>query len=574
MQTLAQVLTELVKEAAQAAGYGDTPVPLEPCVPTQNAAHGDYQSNFAFRVGKRLRTNPRQVATEMVAALPASDLVASAEVAGPGFINFRVTEHALGAFLGEQMADPAGGVPQVGAGKTVVIDYSSPNIAKRMHVGHLRSTVIGNALHRIYAALGWNVVADNHIGDWGTQFGKLIVAWERWRDEAAYAADPIGELQRIYQKFGVEKDEDPPLMDIARAETAKLQAGDPENTAMWKQFVDVSMVEFNAMYERLGVDFTVVYGESHYQPMLADLIEELLGNGTAVIDDGAAIIPFEPNDGKGLAKNPLLIRKSDGAALYGTTDLATARFRKSEWDPAKVIYVTDNRQQLHFRQVFAASKKIGVDTPLSHVYFGILKLAGGMIASTRAGGAINLVDLLNKAAEHAYKVVSEKSPELPEAERRAIAEAVGTGAVKYTDLSQNPQSDITFDWEKMLSLEGNTAPYLMYAVARCHSVMRKAGDSTYGPIEPVAPEERELALNLARIPEVIQASASSARPNLLCDQLFTTAASFGRFWRNCKVLADDVPAEVRASRLSLVKAASMGLSLGLRALGITPLQRM
>lgn len=577
MSSVASVLSDLVKAAAVAAGHGDSPIPVEPAVPTNDPRFGDYQSNFAFRLGKSLRTNPRQVAMDMVSKLPEHPMVASAEVAGPGFINFRLSDAWIGEELVRRTADKDFGGSRPGEGRTVVIDYSSPNIAKRMHVGHLRSTLIGNAMARMYGYLGWKVVADNHIGDWGTQFGKLIVAWHNWRNDAAYKDDPIGELQRLYKKFGVVAADQPELVDQARAETAKLQEGDPENRALWEEFVEVSMKEFNGVYERLGVHFDVVLGESFYRDGLVELVDGLLEQGLAIHSEGAVVVPFDASEGKGLGKSPLLVRKRDGASLYGTTDLATVKYRMETWNPERVIILTDVRQQLHFRQVFAAAKKMGFETDFRHIWFGMLRFADGSIAATRSQGqSLNLVDVLDEAVAHARKVVDGKSGHLDEAERAAIAEAVGTGAVRYTDLAQNPQSDIIFDWDKMLSMQGNTAPYLMYAHARAHSILRKGGVEGYEPvsIQPEHEAERALAVHLLKFPEVITLAANTGRPNLLADTLYELASLFARFYTECPVLKEGVSDEVRASRLGLVSAAAKGLSLGLTLLGLTPLERM
>ncbi len=581
MATVAQHLTELVGRAAAAAGHGDAGVALEPCVPTNDARNGDYQSNHAFRLAKAVRANPRAVAQAIIDALPADPLVASAEVAGPGFVNFRLADSALAEDVVARALAPRLGADAEGAGKRLVIDYSSPNIAKRMHVGHMRSTIIGNAIDRLHRWLGWEVVADNHLGDWGTQFGKLIVGWHGWRDDAAYAEDPIGELQRIYVEFGRLAAEDPSLEEQARAQTAKLQDGDAENVALWQQFTDVSMAEFDAVYRRMGIHFDVTLGESFYRDRLQALIDDLVEQGVASESDGAVIIPFDAEDGKGLESTPMLIRKSDGAALYGTTDIATALHRVATWDPHKIVIVTDVRQQLHFRQLFAACRKLGLRVELQHVWFGMLRFGDGTVVATRkldkaAGGArsVNLVDVLDTAVAHARSVVDEKSAGLPDDERARIAEAVGVGAIKYTDLSQNPQTDIVFDWDKMLSLEGNTAPYLMYAYARVQSIFRRAGvdDFTPGGVVLGEPVERELALAIVRTPEIVQAAAASYRPNLLCDHLFGLANTFARFYHDCRVLEDD--AALRRSRLSLCFATAQALAQGLDLLGLSALDRM
>lgn len=573
--TVADALTELVRRAAAAAGHADAPVPLEPCVPTGNPAHGDYQSNFAFRLGKALRTNPREVAQALVDALPPSDLVARAEVAGPGFVNFHLRDEAIAREVVERVADPRLGAPDPGAGRTMVIDFSSPNVAKRMHVGHLRSTIIGDAIRRMYAFLGWNVVADNHVGDWGTQFGRLIVAWRAWRDDAAYADDPVGELERLYVMAGEKCKEDPEWLEAARRETAKLQAGDPENLALWSRFVEASMQEFERVYRRLDVRFDVVHGESYYRDALQPLVDELLERGIAVHSEGAVVVPFEAADGKGLGA-PLLIRKRDGAALYGTTDLATIRHRVETWSPERIVYVTDLRQQQHFRQVFATARKMGyTDVALEHVWFGVLRFPDGSVPSSRAGNTINLVDVLDVAAARAREVVDRASPDLPEDERAAIAEAVGTGALRYFDLSQNPQSDIVFDWDRSLALDGNSAPYLMYAHARCRSILRRAADAgvTAGEFVIEHPAEREVALLVARTAEAVVLAASTYRPNLLCEHLYQLATAFSRFYDQCRVL-DPQDLRTSGSRLVLTEATAKALATGLHLLGVQAPERM
>ena len=578
MTTIAQQLTDLVAEAAQSAGYGDAPIPLEPCVPTQDPRHGDYQSNYAFRLGKALRTNPRAVAEAVKAALPSHPLLAGAEVAGPGFINFRLDDEGLAADVRKRLTQPALGAPLQGTGRTLVIDYSSPNIAKRMHVGHLRSTIIGASLDRMYRALGYTVVADNHIGDWGTQFGMLIVAWHRWRDENAFSADPIAELQRIYRLFRDKAKDDAELEDLARAETARLQAGDPDNLALWERFVAVSMTEFDAVYRRLGVSFDVVHGESFYRDGLKQLVEDLAARGIAVESEGAMVVPFSSDDGKGLGKSPLLVQKSDGAALYGTTDLATIEYRAATWAPDAMVYVTDQRQQLHFRQVFAAARKMGHgEVDFEHVWFGMVRNPDGSImASRKDGSSITLVDLLDSARDRARQQVDEKSGHLPEEERARIAEAVGVGAIVYNDLSQNPQSDVTFDWDKMLALEGNTAPYLLYALARCRSLARRGAEqgAEAGTLALGEAAERALALRIARTPEVLQQCAALRRANPMCDHLYGLAGDLAAFWRDCPVLREDVPPALRESRLALAAATDTVMTMGLGWLGLTTLDRM
>ena len=576
MSTVPQILTDLVAAAADAAGYADSPVPLEPAQASNNPTHGDYQSNYAFRLGKSMKLNPRAVAQTIADAMPAHPAVAAVEVAGPGFLNFRLSEAWLGQQLAAQCAEPTFGLtPREG---TVVIDYSSPNVAKRMHVGHLRSTVIGNALDRMHRFAGYDVVADNHIGDWGTQFGKLIVAWDRWVDEAAFKADPIAELQRIYQQFSREAKEDASLNDLARAETVKLQAGDERNRSLWRRFVDESLVEFQAVYDRFGIQFDETLGESAYHDALGPMVDDLLASGVAEVSDGAVIIPFEPGDGKGLGKNPLLIRKRDGAFLYGTTDMATVRYRLDTWDPVRIIVVTDLRQQLHFRQFFTASRKLGwvEKGRLQHVWFGMLTLPEGGIASTREGEVINLVDLLDESVAKARAVVEASSPDLSEEEKAHVAEQVGVGAVRYADLSQNPQSNIGFTWEKMMAMDGNTAPFMMYAYARSRSIFRKGDiDPASLDLAAIRPEheaERALVTALLRFPEIVEAALGAYRPNMICEYLYNTAREFNRFYQACPVLSSE--GATRESRLALIEASGRVLKAGMGLVGLTALERM
>jgi arginyl-tRNA synthetase len=574
VSTLSAVLTELVVTAADTAGHGGVLDDVEPAVTTNNPKFGDYQSNHAFRLGKALRTNPRAVAEQVQAALADHPAVASTSVAGPGFLNFTLNEAWLADHLAAQTEDTAGGIQQSGAGSTVVIDYSSPNVAKRMHVGHMRSTIIGNTLDRLHRAAGWTVVADNHIGDWGTQFGKLMVAWHLWLDEVAFAADPIGELERIYVRFGV--DETEALLAEARAETAKLQSGDPENTALWERFIAASLVEFDRVYERLGVSFDETLGESFYNPELPGVIAALETAGIAEHSEGAVVLRFGEDAPKDVADTVLVIRKQDGAFLYGTTDLATLQHRERTWSPERVLYVTDMRQQLHFRQVFGGWGQWRPDATMElvHIWFGMLKLAEGSMSS-RKGNVIRLIDLMDEGVRRARAVVDEKSPDLTEDERARVAEAVGVGAIRYADLSQNPQSDVTFSWDKMLSLEGNTAPYLMYSYARCRSIQRKGGVSapTVAGMDLSDPHSRALAVHLARFPEAVASSLGSYRPNLLCDYLFEAANIFNRFYREIPVLSADTD-EARTARLALVEATARVLSRGFSLVGIVPLDRM
>lgn len=578
--TVGDVLTNLVVQAADAAGFAGVIEDVEPAVPTANPRFGDYQSNHAFRIGKARRTNPRAVATEVAKHLPDHPAVTKAEVAGAGFINFHLDDAWLASHLAAQVSDPHAGIAQTGAGKKLVIDYSSPNIAKRMHVGHMRSTIIGNTLLRLHQAAGWDTIADNHIGDWGTPIGKLIVAWNGWRDDDNLAADPIGELERLYVSFGNRAKEDPALIEQAREETAKLQAGDPENRALWERFMEISRQERDAIYARIGASFDVTLGESFYNDVLADVITSLLEHGVAEESDGAVVVRFaEDAEPKMLRDTALVIRKQDGAALYGTTDLATLEHRVSEWNPDLILYVTDDRQRLHFQQFFdawnrwrAARGEENLAHPeLVHTYFGTLKIAGATLSS-REGNTIRLADLLDEAEAKAKAVVDEASPQLSEEERVAIARAVGVSAVRYFDLSQKPQSDVNFTWDKVLSMQGNAAPFMMYSYARSRSIQNKGGVTEGSPEGIVIgePQERALVLALLRFPAAVQLALETQRPNLLCEYLFEAAGALNSFVAVCRVLGS----EQEQSRQALIEATCRVLGKGLDLLGIQPLDRM
>lgn len=581
-QTVSELLTELVAQAAAAAGHADVLDTVEPAQASSNPKFGDYQSNHAFRLGKALRTNPRAVAEQVRAQLPEHPAVRETSVAGPGFLNFRLSDDWLAQAMAEQANSPHRGAPQSGAGHTLVIDYSSPNIAKRMHVGHLRSTVIGNALHRLHLAAGFTVVADNHVGDWGTQYGKLIVGWRRWRDDDAYQADPVGHLETLYVRFGEEAADDESLMDAAREETAKLQAGDPENRELWERFVGESLKEFQAVYDRLNVSFDVTLGESFYEDMLPSVVEQSIQAGVARESRGAIIVDFPHAKKSALTDTVLIIRKQDGAYLYGTTDFATLDHRMATWSPSKVAYVTDKRQQLHFQQVFdgwtrlQAAKGVDTDTlpELSHIWFGTLNMKGGGAMSTRAGGTARLTTYLDEAVARALAVVKEKAQDLTEQEQADIAHVVGHNAVRYADLSQNPQSDLAFDLDRMLALDGNTAPFLMYSYARLRSIQRKGGADQPGVegLAITAPIERELVLHMLQYGDALQRSLDNWKPSILCDYLYGLATFINRFYFQSPVLKAEEP--LKSQRLALLEAAARVLGHGMNALGIQPIDRM
>lgn len=534
---------------------------VRPCADPQ---HGDYQSNALMGLAKQRKMNPRQLAEKVVGTLDVADWCEPVEIAGPGFLNFRLKPDALQQSLQAALGSECPFVFPAKSPRTVVVDFSSPNVAKPMHVGHIRSTILGDTLARVLRMLGHRVVTDNHIGDWGTQFGMLLLGWKTELNEAALKQDPIAELERLYKAINADESR----RDEARAELVKLQSGDEENLAIWQRMIALSQEQFDQVYGRLGVTFDETLGESFYNPQLPGLVEELQGKGIAELSEGAMVVRF-PGD-KQLADKPAIVRKRDGAANYTTTDLATLRYRMETWSPTDIVYVTDGRQQLHFQQLFNIFGRWqeSVSAKLEHVWFGSILGPDGKPFKTRSGETVRLADLLDEAEERALAVVSEKNPDLPDAERREIARVVGLGALKYADLSNNRQSDYIFDWDKMLALQGNTAPYLQYAYTRVRSIFRKvdAPDFTKVELQLKAPEELALAKHLMNFGQTLEMVAQDYRPNFLCNYLFELAGHFSRFYEACPVLKAE--AAERDSRLALCELSARVLSSGLDALGI------
>ncbi len=560
-------------------------------VPTADEKFGDYQCNACMALAKQLKQAPRTVAQAVVNQAELPPAVTSVDIAGPGFLNFQLSPDWLAKRMMQVLADPKLGTPALGAGRTVVLDYSSPNVAKPMHIGHIRSTVIGHALDQLHRFTGYRVIADNHLGDWGTQFGILLLGWKRDRREAALQADPIAELERIYKTTNAACDADPAQRELARLELVKLQQGDAENLKIWETMQQLSQAQFDSVYQRLGVKFDVTLGESFYNPQLPGVVEDLVKQGVARETDGALGVfspgglaekddPYRINKDGEWTDNPCLVRKSDGGFNYATTDLATLVYRMQTWSPEAIIYVTDGRQQLHFRQIFATFRRWKPDQQvrLEHVWFGTILGADGKPFKTRSGDTVKLVDLLDEAEERAYALVTEKSPERDEASRRAIARVVGLGAIKYGDLMSNRQNDYVFSWDKMLSLDGNTAPYLQYAYARIASVKDKYREQnpqhnlSDWPIQLVEPLERRLALRLARFPDVIMDAVRACRPNVLCDYLFDLAQNYSSFYQNVPFLKAEEG--VRESRVRLCDLTARTIQQGLHLLGIETLERI
>ena len=536
---------------------------------------GDFQTNFAMVSSKLIGKNPREIANIIVENFKENDLIEKLEIAGPGFINIYLKNSFINKEL-QKIGNEKYDFSFLDLNKKVLIDFSAPNIAKRMHIGHLRSTIIGDSIFRIFKYIGFNIISDNHIGDWGTQFGKLIVAYNKWLDKEAYDKDPIGELERIYVLFSDEAKKDPTLEDVAREELRKLQLGDEKNNALWKEFIEISLKEYNKVYERLNIHFDYYYGESFYNNIMPSVLEDLKIKKIAVEDQGALVVFFE-ND----KLPPAIVQKKDGSFLYSTSDLATIKFRREELKIDNAIYVTDERQQNHFKQVFDISKQLGgnYDYEKHHVWFGIMRFGDGMIFSSRSGNIIRLVDLLNEAKNKVKEVINEKNPSIPEKEKEEIAEIVGTGAIKYFDLSQNRTSDILFTWDKVLSFEGNTGPYLQYTYARIQSIFRKLTEENITVennniiLEDMLDIERELATELLRFPQAIIKAYETQRPNVIADYLFDTAKLFNNFYNSKSILKEEDKAVMDARILLAEKTANI-IKEGLSLLGINTVSRM
>lgn len=541
-------------------------------VETNNPQFGDYQCNAAMGLAKELGKVPRKLAEEVVAAGPMPEGIASLDVAGPGFINITLDNAWLLQRATTLGLDPTTGIPQIGTGKTVIIDYSSPNVAKPMHIGHIRSTIIGNAIDRMYRSLGYHVLADNHIGDWGTQFGILIMGYRHFLDTERLAQTPIEELERIYVASYEKARNDAAWMDACRAELVKLQQGDQANRELWQRFIEMSLTAFEKVYQRLDVRFDLIRGESYYHDGLADVIAQLQAHGLAEESEGALVVRLEE---EGLPV--CIVQKSDGGYNYATTDLATVLSRESEFTPDRVIYVTDERQQLHFKQFFTIARKLGCQSRLEHVWFGLMRLPDATF-STRQGNVIKLEALLDEAERRAFDMVSELNPDMPDDERHAVARAVGIGAVKYADLSQNPQTLITFTWDKALALDGNSGPYLQYAYARIASLLDKYATREGHPVPETTalqitdPRERTLLLQILRFPDVVARAAAAYRPSIIADYLYALSQTYSSFYQNVPCLKADPG--ICESRVRLCAITATVLERGLGLLGIATPSRI
>jgi len=571
------LLRAFLEELASGAMERSQGARVPALVRAADPAHGDYQVNGVMALAKQLGKNPRELAEPVAAALAEHEAVVSAEVAGPGFINLKLRPEWLGRALLEVARDgERDGVPMAAKRERIAIDYSSPNIAKEMHVGHVRSTIIGSALDRLLRFLGHEVTSDNHIGDFGTQFGLLIVGMRRFGDEAALEREPVQELERVYRLATAEAKADPAVADQARAELKKLQDGDAENVALWRRFVAATRVELDRIYERLGVQFDMWRGESAYEAMLPGVVEQLVERGIAREDAGALCVFFD--DDPSLGKTPFIVRKKDGAFLYSTTDIATVLYRQNELGTERSIYVVGQPQKQHFQQLFATVRKLGVEMKLEHVAFGQVLGADGKKQSSREGGAIKLSALLDEAEKRAADLFVQEGLDVEPERMAELARSVGIGAVKYADLSQNRMSDYRFDWDKMITMKGNSAPYLQYAHARVCSIFRK-GEIGVEQLAVSAEAPRlehaaEVALGkqLLRFGDAVHDAARGCEPHVLCEHLFTLAQKFSTFFEHCPVLKAAEPE--RRSRLLLCWLTQRQLARGLGLLGIDAPQRM
>lgn len=607
------ILTSRLQAAFTAAGI-QPPEGFTPAVViASDTRYGDYQSNAAMVLAKQLKTNPRALAQQIVDKLDVTDLCEKTSIDGPGFLNFTLSAGALAQRLSVIVKDDKVGVPAVEKPKTIVVDFSAPNIAKPMHVGHIRSTFIGDSLARVARFIGHNVITDNHVGDWGTQFGMIIYGWKNKLDKEALAKDPIHELVSVYKTVNAATKADEAVLETCKGELVKLQQGDADNLVIWKECVRLTLEQLEKVYGALDVKFDHYLGESYYNDALAPLVEDMLAKGIATISEGAAVVfsdgsvkpendPFLIRDKDEWKSTPCIIRKGDGGFLYATTDLATIDHRVNEWKADEIWYVVGAPQQLHFRQVFAAAQRRGVTTKMIHIAFGSILGPDGKMFKTRSGETVGLLEVIDEAIERAKTKTDDvedrrnllggiheaqqdmqgevKRVKVPaetnftETDKDEIAKIIGAGSVKYAELSQNRLTDYKFSWDKMLSLQGNTAPYLLNAYVRTRSIFRKL-DGAVTLTEELTinePAERALAMKLAQFAENAHDILDDHRPNLLANYLYELANTYHSFYEACNVLRSE--GAVRNTRLTLCDATSRVLKAGLGLLGIQTTERM
>ena len=579
-----ELLNTKVQQAMLAAG-----IPAD-CgahvAPSKKAGFGDYQANGAMGAAKAMKTNPRELAAKIVDNLDLDQVAEKLEIAGPGFINIHLKPEWLAGELDQALADAQLGAVDNGdateQAQTVVVDYSSPNLAKEMHVGHLRSTIIGDALVRLLEFQGHKVIRQNHVGDWGTQFGMLIAELEENMGEGEEASMALKDLEVFYQQAKKHFDDDPAFADKARDYVVKLQGGDEKILKLWEQFKEVSLQHSEEIYQGLNVTLNrdSVRGESAYNDDLAVLLAELQQQGLVKEDQGAQVAFLEELADKEGNPSPVILQKQGGGYLYATTDMAAMRYRVNQLNADRILYFIDARQSLHMQQVFTLARKAGFasdNVSLEHHAFGTMMGEDGKPFKTRSGGTVKLAELLEEAVERATQVVKEKNPELSDEDAAAIAQKVGIGAVKYADLSKTRTNDYIFSWSSMLSFEGNTAPYLQYAYARIQSIFRKAdidAEKLDGTIALAQEQELALAIKLLQFSEAVEQVAREAYPHVLCNYLYDLASLYMRFYEACPILKDGVDEATRNSRLRLCQSVARTLQTGLDLLGIEVMERM
>ncbi len=587
MLTITQQLTERLGKAIQKIQNSNIPEDYSATVTAAaDTRFGDYQTNAAMALAKNLSMPPRKLAAEIIKLLEVEDLCETPEIAGPGFINFRVKKNTIVSRINEIRKCSRLGVENTHSPKKILIDFSSPNIAKPMHIGHIRSTIIGDCLVRVCRFLGHEVIADNHIGDWGTPIGQVIYGWKNHLDQEAFNEDPIKELLRLYQMIKEKFESDQEVNKACLEETVRLQSGDKESLELWNQFKGITMSGSQKIYDRLGIMFDTSLGESFYDSRLGPLVEDLLCNKIAKESDGAVCVfsnnELEPKNDPLLVKRdgnwlpvPCIIRKKDGGFNYATTDIATIDYRVNEIEAQKILYVVDDRQSLHFRQLFEVARQRKINADLKHVSFGKILGDDRKPFKTREGSVPDLSTVLQEAVDRARKVVEEKSNNLSEEEKENVAEKIGIGAIKYAELSQSRVSDYVFSWDKMLSLQGNTAPYMINAFVRTRSIFRKLGNNLPEISEELsisADAERAIAIKLCQYGEIVPEILTDHRPNILATYLYELAQTFHSFYEQCPVLSTE--GLTKNTRLALCQTTSAVLQHGLGLLGIFPPEKM
>ncbi len=570
-------LSEKISMAMSAAG---APADSEPLVrQSAKVQFGDYQANGVMGAAKKMGIPPRQLAEKILEHLDITDIADKVEIAGPGFINIFLSPVWVAQQAEFALADEHLNITKV-TPETIVIDYSSPNVAKQMHVGHLRSTIIGDASARTLSFLGHNVIRANHLGDWGTQFGMLIAYLEKKQNENA-ADMALADLEEFYREAKKCYDEDEVFAERARNYVVRLQGGDEYCRTMWRKLVDITMQQNQLTYQRLNVTLTEddIMGESLYNPMLQGIVADLKAKGLAVESEGATVVFLDEYKNKEGEPMGVIIQKKDGGYLYTTTDIACAKYRHEQLHANRVLYYIDSRQHQHLMQAWTIVRKAGYipdSMSLEHHMFGMMLGKDGRPFKTRSGGTVRLTDLLDEAHERALTLIREKNPDMDEEELNNIARVVGIGAVKYADLSKNRTTDYIFDWDLMLSFEGNTAPYMQYAYTRVASIFKRAEIDESALTQPISltqPHEKQLALRLVQFDETITQVAREGTPHVMCAYLYDLAQSFSGFYENCPILSaeDD---NVRQSRLKLARLTARTLKQGLETLGIETVDRM